>query len=404
MGEEVTEGRSLVCCETGIMITWDIVFFPFTVLSYALTIFFSTSVAIGGIMVKGLVWVYQYSSLLLILFSMIWQLLLWMVGAIWLLIYAVIVGSSVVGKVLFTGMITAAQYGYYGVLLSYNVVTSMIINGWLIMKDSIWPTIIQCVIYIISMVISMMNMFYNLLTILCDHMIHIATFSVQFIQHTVGPFIVSTFHYLLYGVIVVFEHCYSIIMTVLHYITAMMLRITETLPGVVQPIASDIVYYGSDIVATVISVVFSVLRWTVTHLIDVTELLLTTPAFWAILLAAIVLSYLYYCYSRRRQHVVGRLTAAPIERREIKQERNDTLQSTTVTTAEVETDSDVMRRKEKFEEEMLCVVCQYEKKVILLQPCNHLCLCRDCVEPVLANNRICPMCRKHVQQWTKVFL
>ena len=394
------------------MITWDIVFFPFTVFSHALTIFFSTSVVIGGIMVKALIWLYQYSSLLLILFSIIWQLLIWIFAAIWLLIYTVIIGSSVVGKVLFTGVITAAQYGYHGLLyllyglytiavLSYSVVTSMTINGWLIMKDSIWPAVLQCVIYIISMVTYMMNMTYYLLTMLCDHMIHIGTHSVQFIQHTAGPFIINTFHYLLYGVIVVFENCYSIMMTVLHYLTTMMLRIIETLPGVVQPLASDIVYYGSDIVATVISVVFSVLRWTVTHIIDVTELLVTTPAFWAILLAAILLSCLYHCYSRRG----GRLTVAAVERREIRHEGNDNLQSTTVAAASVASDSDVTRRrKEKFEEEMLCVVCQYEKKIILLQPCNHLCLCHGCVEPVLADNKICPMCRKHVQQWTKVYL
>lgn len=396
------------------MITWDIVFFPFTVLSYALTIFFSTSVAIGGVMVKSFIWMYQYSSLLLILFSIIWRLLIWIVATIWLLIYAVLVGSSVVGKVLFTGMITAAQYSYHGLLyllygvnviavLSYNVVTSMTINGWLIMKDSVWPVLMQCVIYIISMVICMMNMIYYLLTILCDHMIHIGILSVQFIQHTVGPFIVSAFHYLLYGVIVVFEHCYSIIMTVLHYLTAMMFKIIETLPGVVQPLASDAVYYGSDIVAMVISVTFNVLRWTVIHIMDVTELLVTTPAFWVILLAVILLSCLYRCYTSRQAG--SRLTVAAVERREIRQEGNNNLQSTSVTTARGEADSDVTRRrKEKFEEEMLCVVCQCEKKIILLQPCNHLCLCHNCVEPVLADNRICPMCRKHVQRWTKVYL
>ena len=404
--------------ETGIMITWDIVFFPFTVLSYATTIFFSLSVTIGGVMVKVLIWVYQCSSLLLIIFSIIWQLLIWIFAAIWLLIYAVIIGSSVVGKVLFTGMTTIARYGYHGLLyllyglysiaiLSYNLVTSLTVNGWLIMKDSIWPAVMQCVLFIISMVMYMMSMIYTLLTILCGCMVDIGTLSVEFIKHTAGPFIANMFSHLLYGVIIIFEHCYSMIMTVLHYLTAVMLRITETLPGVVQPLASDAVYYGSRIVAMVINVVFNVLRWTVASIMDVIELLVTTPAFWAILLAAIVLSYLYYRYTRHL-HVAGRLTEAPVE---IRQERNNNSQSTTeqsqstVTTGRIEADTDATRRKkEKFEEEMLCVVCQYEKKIILLQPCNHLCLCLDCVEPVLADNRICPMCRKYVRQWTKVYL
>ena len=401
------------------MITWDvIILFPFTILSYALTIFFSISVAIGAVMVKVLIWVYQYSSLLLVIFSIIWQLLIWLFTAIWILIYVVIAASSVVGKVLFTSITTTAQYGYHGLsylpygiysiaVLSYNVVTSLTVNGWVIMKDSIWPAVMQCAIFIISMVIYMINVIYNLLTTLGGFMVDIGMLSLEFIRHTVAPFIVSVFYHLLYGVMVIFDHCYSIIMTVLHYITAMVLRIIETLPGVVQPLASDIVYYGSDIVATVIGVVFNVLRWTVTSGMDVTELLVTTPAFWAILLTAILL---YHCYTRH-WHVTDRLTVAPVERREIRRERNNSLQSNTkqnqssVTTGQVEADSDVTRRKkEKFEEEMLCVVCQYEKKTILLQPCNHLCLCHDCVEPVLADNRICPMCRKHVQQWTKVYL
>ena len=374
-------------------------------------------------MVRVLIWVYQCSSLLLILFSVMWWLLTWVFTGVWMILHAVITASSVVGKILFTGMITIAQYSYYGLSylpyglysiaqLSYSIVTSLTINGWVIMKNSIWPAVMQCILFIISMVTYMINMMCNIMVTLFGYTMSVGMVSVEFIQHTAGPFIASIFSYLLYGVVVVFDHSYSAIMTVLYYLTEILLRIIEALPGVVQPLASDVVYYGSDIVAMVISAVFNVLRWTVTSIMMVTELLVTTPAFWAILIATVTLSYLYYYYIRHWH--MGRLTApAPAVRREDRRERYNNLQSSAkqsqpgIVTGRDETDSSATRRKkEKFEEELLCVVCQFEKKTILLQPCNHLCLCHNCVEPVLSltHNRICPMCRKHVHNWIKVYL
>ena len=42
-----------------------------------------------------------------------------------------------------------------------------------------------------------------------------------------------------------------------------------------------------------------------------------------------------------------------------------------------------------------CIICLSNAKDVLLIPCNHICLCADCVKEVVASsNQQCPMCRK----------
>lgn len=397
--------------ETTVMVTWDVAIFL-----DALKAFFSLSVAIGGVMVKVLTWIYQYSSYLLMILSVIYQLLRWTAFIMEFFIFAVVSALYVGGNFLFVGVKIFLQYCYHGLaylpnglfsitVLIYNTVSSLIINGWLFMKDAVWPVFIHFLILIMSMAVYMINTLFSTLTILCGFIVDIFTFSVEFIQYTAGPFIASVFYHLFLGLFDILEHCHSVIMTILHYVTAVMLRIIHTLPGAVQPLASDFVYYGSDIVAMVISTVFSVLTWTTTAMMKVI-LLVSTPAFWALLLAAVILCYLYYYYTNQW---VTRVTAAPAEVRELTEERNNSLRSDAgqhKSTSGVSSSDEVdaVKKKEKLEEEMLCVVCQSEKKRILLQPCNHLCLCVNCVEPVLKQNRICPMCRKYVRQSIKVYL
>ena len=359
-------------------------------------------------MVKVLIWLYQRSSYLLIIFSIIWQLVMWMCTAILSLIYVFLMTSSVFGKFLFTGMTMLVKYSYHGLLYSTYGIYSIAAYGWWIMKDCIGPALIQCFNFIITMIIYVINVMYNLLAILCVFVVDIGKVSAEFIQHTAGPFIASLFYHLFNGVSVIIDYCYSLVMTILHYLTAIMLRITDTLPRVLQPLASDIISHGSDIIATVISCIFRILRWTLISVMDLMGLLVMNPAFWVILI--IILSYLYY-YLANHWYVDGR-TAAPVERRDTGEKKSNRSQSITEQTQftvgegkdKIDSADGLRRRKEKFEDEMLCVVCQLEKKTILLQPCNHLCLCPECVEPVLNNNKICPMCRKHVIKWTKVYL
>ena len=48
-----------------------------------------------------------------------------------------------------------------------------------------------------------------------------------------------------------------------------------------------------------------------------------------------------------------------------------------------------------------CVICQVEPKTVLLMPCRHLCVCKDCSRnPQLL---VCPLCRKHITEKIDVF-
>jgi len=49
-----------------------------------------------------------------------------------------------------------------------------------------------------------------------------------------------------------------------------------------------------------------------------------------------------------------------------------------------------------------CCICLDERKTVLLQPCNHLCLCESCADnPSFTST--CPMCKGKVDKVTKVF-
>lgn len=48
----------------------------------------------------------------------------------------------------------------------------------------------------------------------------------------------------------------------------------------------------------------------------------------------------------------------------------------------------------------LCIVCQDRDKCILVMPCRHLCLCRECSEEI---DDMCPMCRNRIRQRLLVF-
>ncbi|KAL7540832.1 hypothetical protein ACHAXR_010746 [Thalassiosira sp. AJA248-18] len=56
------------------------------------------------------------------------------------------------------------------------------------------------------------------------------------------------------------------------------------------------------------------------------------------------------------------------------------------------------------EDERLCVVCEDGKKEILLLPCNHMCLCKNCADTCLFKTiKQCPMCRGKITGSTPVF-
>ena len=59
------------------------------------------------------------------------------------------------------------------------------------------------------------------------------------------------------------------------------------------------------------------------------------------------------------------------------------------------------RRLQDRMEPSLCVVCMENQKTVLIMPCRHLCLCRDCSS--LSNMTNCPLCRKLIEDRIAVF-
>ena len=59
------------------------------------------------------------------------------------------------------------------------------------------------------------------------------------------------------------------------------------------------------------------------------------------------------------------------------------------------------RRLQDHMDPHLCVVCMENRKTILIMPCRHLCLCKDCSS--LSNMTNCPLCRKLIENRIGVF-
>lgn len=54
-------------------------------------------------------------------------------------------------------------------------------------------------------------------------------------------------------------------------------------------------------------------------------------------------------------------------------------------------------------EDLVCVVCLHEEKSILLRPCNHVCLCKECSSNKEGISH-CPICRERIESREPVFL
>lgn len=55
---------------------------------------------------------------------------------------------------------------------------------------------------------------------------------------------------------------------------------------------------------------------------------------------------------------------------------------------------------------IMCCVCFVHEKSILLQPCNHICLCADCAEELLETYEepLCPLCRSFITSYVDVYI
>lgn len=52
----------------------------------------------------------------------------------------------------------------------------------------------------------------------------------------------------------------------------------------------------------------------------------------------------------------------------------------------------------------LCVICQDQPKSIVLLPCRHLCLCRNCTYHLQSYRTICPLCRERFCETIQVYV
>ncbi|XP_055348932.1 uncharacterized protein LOC129595831 [Paramacrobiotus metropolitanus] len=72
--------------------------------------------------------------------------------------------------------------------------------------------------------------------------------------------------------------------------------------------------------------------------------------------------------------------------------------------------SNIRKLKERLEEERdgkLCVVCHDNLRNIVSIPCRHFALCEDCINMLPTNifhNKLCPVCRKQIQELIKIFV
>ncbi|EFO18389.1 hypothetical protein LOAG_10104 [Loa loa] len=53
-----------------------------------------------------------------------------------------------------------------------------------------------------------------------------------------------------------------------------------------------------------------------------------------------------------------------------------------------------------------CCICFIHEKSILLQPCNHICVCAYCVEELLETYEepLCPLCRSVITSYVDVYI
>ena len=68
------------------------------------------------------------------------------------------------------------------------------------------------------------------------------------------------------------------------------------------------------------------------------------------------------------------------------------------------TAEDLRKQLTKQQGNANCCICQDKMKNILLRPCNHLAVCEQCLEGILArHDKVCPLCREKIEEHIKVF-
>lgn len=77
-----------------------------------------------------------------------------------------------------------------------------------------------------------------------------------------------------------------------------------------------------------------------------------------------------------------------------------TLKESLASVAQAKT-SLVQSRLSEAEEKRVCVVCQTDAKTVLLMPCRHMCLCKNCSSR--SEMTKCPLCRVAITERIDVY-
>ena len=69
--------------------------------------------------------------------------------------------------------------------------------------------------------------------------------------------------------------------------------------------------------------------------------------------------------------------------------------------------SDLIEQLERERDQNLCVVCQTEKKNIVVMPCRHMCMCKNCCNQLFRIQRYqrktCPLCRNIITSTMEIY-
>jgi len=63
----------------------------------------------------------------------------------------------------------------------------------------------------------------------------------------------------------------------------------------------------------------------------------------------------------------------------------------------------VLNQPDVITEGLECIVCMTNVRNVIMQPCNHLCMCRLCYE-IYNKKEECPVCRGNVESVTNIII